>query len=449
MIRTLTPRMPGMVTLGMLAVGVLAAIGIISLSGTKTGVALALMATIGPLGAYAAIVAPLVFPFTLFVLLVPFDNLLAMDAFGTLTRLLAIACGCSILLWLIRTRRAIMPDRSLVVWGIFAIWCLTSLVWAIDPQTSYPHLLTLFQLIALYAVASFVPIERRALRVVLVAVVLSGVIAGAYGAYLFHSGADLQVGGRLRLQNDENNVIDPNQFAAALILPISLGLVALVRARGLLVRTGAALALVIMGAGIAVSGSRGALISVTALLLWIVFRTRAYVLAGGVGLGALSVALALSNTIITRFSTASATGGAGRVDIWRVGISALHQHFWYGAGFANFPLAFDQAFLTVTERYFTHWHRAPHDLMLETAVELGIVGVAIMLTGWWLQFRSVGAIPRFDNLYGARIGVEAALIGLFISGIFLDIITTKYLWLAFVVAMLVRNAALSRVKAQQ
>jgi len=432
----------------MLTLGIFAALGIIVLSGTKTGVALALAASIGPLGAYAAICAPLVFPFTLFVVLVPFDNLLSTDAFGTITRMLAIACGVSIVLWLIRTRRAIMPDRALFVWCLLAFWALATLAWAIDTDTASTHLFTLFQLLALYAAASFVPVERRALRVVLFAVICSGVAAAVYGIILFRSGTDVSANGRLVITNDENT-IDPNQFAAALILPISIALVNLVNGRSITTRTGCMLALIVMGGGIAVSGSRGGLLGVCAVFLYVFFRTRVRLLAAGIGLGALSIALAFSNNVLTRFSTATATGGAGRVDIWRVGLSALREHLWFGAGFANFPVAFDQAFLSVTEKYFTHWHRAPHDILISTGVELGVLGLVLLLLGWWTQFRALRQIARADRLYNARVALEAALIGLFIASLFLDILTTKYLWLAFTVVMLVRNAAVAPAKAHQ
>ena len=425
----------------MLLLGVMATLGITALAGTKTGVALALAAVLGPLAGYGAICAPLVFPFTAYIALVPFDNLLALPAFGTLTRLLAIACGGSIVLWLIRTRRFIPPDRALVFWIALTAWAAASLGWAIDPNDSYAHLFTTLQLLELYAAISFVPIERRTLRVVLIAIVFSGAFAASYGVYVFRHGIDVNAGnGRLWLQND-NSIVDPNQFAAALLLPCALALAGFLRAKSWTLWLGSSAALVVMGLGIAVSGSRGAVLALAAVLLYLVLRLRTGLLAAGVAVGALSCALTFSSDLVQRFSIAASTDGAGRLDIWRVGLHAFRDYFWFGAGYSNFPLAYDQSFLTVSEHHYTWWHRAPHNILLSTGVELGIVGLVLFLIAYAQQFRTLRVVGRQDPLFTVRVAVEGALIGLFVAGLFLDILYTKYFWLALMLAMLVRNAA--------
>ncbi|MGB6985796.1 MAG: O-antigen ligase family protein [Candidatus Aquilonibacter sp.] len=440
MIRSLV-RPPLLVTTGMLVLGAFAALGITALAGTKTGVALALAAVLGPLAVYGAICEPLVFPFTFYVMLAPFDNLMGAPAFGTLARLLAIVCGASIVLWLIRTRRAVAPDRAILLWGLLWVWSAASLTWAADPVVGYSQLFTLGQLLALYVVVSLVPLDKRTLHIVLASVVLSGTVAAGYGAYLFSRGMDLR-GGRLFLSID-NNPMDPNQFAAALLLPIALALIGLLQARSLALRAAYTGALLVMWTGIAVSGSRGAVVAAAVVLIYIMLRARTSLLASGVALAVISSALALNGNIASRFSIAASTGGAGRLDIWRVGLIAFRNHFWFGAGYANFPIAFDQAFLEISEHQYTFWHRAPHNILLSAGVELGVVGLVILVAAWIVQFRALRAISRHDALYGVRIAAEAAVIGLFMAGMFLDILTFKYLWLAFMVVMLIRNAALA------
>ncbi|HTU70961.1 MAG TPA: O-antigen ligase family protein [Candidatus Baltobacteraceae bacterium] len=446
MIRSLV-RPPQIAGAGISLLAVFAMLGITALSGTKTGVALALAAALGPLAAYAAICRPFVFPYALFVVLVPFDNLLALDAFGTLTRLIAIASGGAILLWLIRTRRAIMPDRAIVYWALLTAWSAATVTWAIDPSASYAHLFTFCQLVGIYAVVSFVPIDSRMLRFTMAAAIVGGCLASGYGTYVFRQGLDIAGGDRLFLAND-NSIIDPNQFAAALILPIALSMVGLIRARSTALRCGCGLALLIMGGGIAVSGSRGGLLGVAVALIYVIVRDRKRILGAFIGLAALSAALLFDSNVINRFSNAASTGGAGRVDIWRVGLSALRDHFWFGAGISNFSVAYDQSFLTVSEHYYTRWHRAPHNLLLSTSVELGIVGLVILLAAWYFQFRSMRSVPMYGELSGPRIGVEGALLGLFVAAMFLDVMYTKYIWLAFMLAMMVRNAAVAPARTQ-
>jgi O-antigen ligase len=448
MIRSLA-RPSQVVTAAMLALGAVAALGITVLAGTKTGVALALAAALGPVAAYCAICTPMVFPFTLYVMLVPFDNLLATSAtFGTLTRLFAMVCGAAILIWLLRTRRAIMPDRSVFVWGLLWLWSAASLIWAIDPVFGFTHLLTFAQLLALYLAVSLVPIERRALRIVVAAVVLGGVIAAAYGTYLFTHGVDT-LQSRLFLSNDSENQVDPNHFAAALILPTALALTGLLRTRSLWLRVVFAVTLLAMGAGIAVSGSRGGMLAVAIVLIYVMMRARTNLLAAGVAVALLGSALMLNaGSIGSRIAEAGATGGAGRLDIWRVGFVAFKEHIWIGAGYGNFPLAFDDAFIKVFEGHYTHWHRAPHNILVSAGVELGIVGLLIFLAAWFVQFRALRGIKRADPLYSLRIAGEGALIGLFVAGLFLGTMDYKYQWLAFMLVMLIRNAALAPVRTQ-
>jgi O-antigen ligase len=427
---------------GMFVLAVFSALGLTVYSGTKTGVVLALMAALGPLGAYAAIVAPLVFPFSLFVVLVPFDNLLAMNAFGTATRLLAMACGACLVFWLLRTRQAIAPDRAMWWWLLLAVWAATSMIWAIDPDASVAHMLTLCQLLSLYGALSLMPIERRTLYIILAATVLSGALASAYGSYVFRHGIDVGAQGRLFLANaSDNDAIDPNHFGAALILPVAVALMGALRARSAWMQTACIGALLVMGAGIAISGSRGAAVALALTMLYIIYRLRTRLLAAGVALAALCAALAVDSNLVSRFATAASSGGAGRLDIWRIGLAAFREYFWVGAGYSNFPLAYDRAFISVFETHYTFWHRAPHNILLSIGVELGIVGLAIFLVCWFMQFRAMRSIRRDDPLFAVRTAVEGAILGLFVAGFFLDVITTKYLWLAFMLAMLVRNAA--------
>src|SRR5579863_9914200 len=449
MIRRFAARPNVLVAAVVVVLALLSALGAIALSGTKTGVALALAAAAGPFAVYGALFAPFAFPFAAFVLLVPFDNLLSVAAFGTLTRALAVACGGAFVLYLLRTRRIIVPDRALVLWMLFCTWALASAMWAIDPEASYAHLFTLFQLLALYGVASIMPVARTSLGIVIAAVIASGASAGLYGAYVFHhAGAQVSANGRLFLAND-TNIVDPNHFSAALILPIVMALVAVLGTTSKWMRFGLLVALIAMGGGIAVSGSRGGLLGVAAAVIYVFLRSQNRLQSALFGLGGLGIALAVYGNVLNRFSTAASSGGAGRTDIWRVGLSALHDHFWVGAGFSNFPLAFDRAFLTVSEHYYTNWHRAPHNILISAAVELGIVGLLLLLVAWREQFRSLAIVPRGHWLYSTRLGLEGALIGIFVAGMFLDVLTTKYLWLTFMLCALVRNASLAPEKVTQ
>ncbi|MGZ3541035.1 MAG: hypothetical protein ACXVAF_07570, partial [Vulcanimicrobiaceae bacterium] len=45
-----------------------------------------------------------------------------------------------------------------------------------------------------------------------------------------------------------------------------------------------------------------------------------------------------------------------------------------------------------------------------------------------------------DARYPMRVALEAALIGLFVAAMFVDMMIWKYLWLAFILVAMTRNA---------
>lgn len=424
--------------------GALGAYAAVALAGTKTGAVLAAACIFGPALLYAAIISPLAFPFIPYIAVVPFDNLLAMSAFGSLTRLLAMACAAAMLFYLLRTRRAVSAPRLMIVWIVYYLWMFASTLWAIDSQASFDLLPTALQLFGLYFIASLMPVKEKELKHIVIAIILSFVGAAAYGAYLFHSGSAVGAGGRLWLSNSDNAMIDPNHFATALLLPAALTIVgALVSTRWsskLLYIAG----LLILLAGFGVSGSRGAMMGLLGVVVFLFFRLP-YRRQFAFVFGALAVALIpFLPQLFAHFQEGFASGGEGRTGIWKVGLHAFGQYWLTGAGFNNFPQAYDQSFISVAERYYTHWHRAPHDLLLGTSVELGVIGLGLLLAAWFGHFSVLKHIGRDHRLFGLRCAAEAALVGLFVAALFLDVMAMKYAWLVFIFAMLVRNASLER-----
>jgi hypothetical protein len=255
------------------ALGAVAALAAVALAGTKTGLALALGTTLGPALAYTAIVAPLAFPFTAFVALVPFDNVLNPDGTGTVTRLLAIASGLALLFYIVRTGRVVRPSGWLFTWVALYAWMASSAFWALDSAAVFALFPTAVQLLALYVSVSLFPADARALRWVVGTALIGGVLAAGYGAYLFTHGLDVGKGDRLWITTDTGNFVDPNHFAAALILPFALSLALTLYARKWWHALFGIAALIAVSEGIIVSASRGAIIGVAAILVYALVRS--------------------------------------------------------------------------------------------------------------------------------------------------------------------------------
>ncbi len=434
----------------LVALCVTCAWGAVALAGTKTGLALALIVALGPVAFYAALTAPIIFPFSLFLVMIPFDNLLVIGPFGTLTRVLGLACAAALAVKLLLSRRYVLADKAVLAWIPFLLISIASVTWAMDTDKALTFVGTLLQLFALYALVSFMPIDRKTLGIVITAIIVGGVLAGVYGAYLFHNGQGVSADGRLFI-NTGTQRIDPNHFAASLLVPFALALTAFLEARGFAFRTFAITALVLIAGGLLVSGSRGGIVSSLVVMAYLFAHSgrRKQLILIGITVAGCAVAVAAFGTIFMRFSQIVATGGAGRLGIWKVSAVAFMHHPLLGAGVGNFSNSYDQAYLTVpafTMRILegAYWNIAPHNDIVWVAVELGTLGIITLTYAWWMQYRSVRGITSSSDLYPLRIAVEAAVLAQFVDGLFLGTLTYKYLWLAFMLAMIVRNAELDK-----
>ncbi len=422
-----------------------AGLPLIAMSGRKLGIGLTLSAAFGPIALYAAIVAPIVFPFGLYVLVTPFDNLTTVGTFGSATKAFAILSVFALLLYQLRIRKTATPSRSNLWWIIVFSWMALTEMWAIDQQTGVQRLTSVVLLLLLYLVVAATPITRRELWITFALTIVGGTLAALYGVHLARNGLMMGDSGRLALViENSNSFIDPNHYAASLITPICLSLMLILRARSWVRAVPFVLIMGVMMLGIAYAASRGSVLALATVFLYFIIRStkkiRLFVFAG-----IASVPLiALSPFIISRFTKAISTGGAGRLSIWRVGLRALHEYWLLGAGYANFPFAYDKHLLEVFQPYFAQWHRVAHSLIISTAVETGIFGLLLMLGAWFAQYKMLRRIDRHDDLYDVRVALEAALVGLFICSIFLDVMSEKYIWLAFMLIALTYTASKER-----
>jgi O-antigen ligase len=426
--------------------GVIGGWASVILSGTKTGVALALAAIFGPISVYYALTAPLLFPFGLYVIAVPFDYIMPVTAFGTLTKVLGLAAGFALLVYLARAGYALKPPPVLFIWAALVVWTAMTAFWAIDVTTVFRMMPTLAQLVILYAVISIYPAGRRDVKFVLGAALVGGLIAAASGAYLFHSGLDTQQG-RLFYGASagaaRQTQIDPNHFVAGLLLPAALTLVGTLSANRILPKLAWGGAFLLLMAGETVAASRGGAVALAVMVLFLFVRSRWKLqLAAFISLAGI-LSLFYEGQLWSRFSTANSAAnlqsGSGRLDIWHVGLLALKSHWLLGAGFYNFPYAYNQALLQA-HTTFTKWALAPHDVLIGTSVELGLIGLALVLAGWYMQFRMLSIVPPESDDYPLRLAIEAATLGLFVAAIFLDMLATKYLWLTFIAGTLLYNS---------
>jgi O-antigen ligase len=320
-------------------------------------------------------------------------------------------------------------------------------------------------LIALLIAVAVLPAERSDLRRLRLALVVGGAAIGAYAAALIVSGAGLPAQGvSERFSLAAEGAGNPNQLAAALLLPLMAALDVVMdpwpgQARR--ERIVGVVGLVLTTIAIVLSGSRGgvaaAVVSFAAALLlysrwrpWSRARVRS-VVAVTVAAAVVVVTIALTIWAVfptsraaaivfsdpVRRLTASETGASGRTEIWTGGLVACRSHCAFGAGIGGFRDAYSDAFPFSGATRNVGGERPAHNVYLEMAVELGVVGLVLFAVAvsleWWTvrRFRDVVLAPA----------VAAAVVGVLVTDVFEGFLWLKHAWLPFVVLRVIENAS--------
>lgn len=385
---------------------------------------------------------PIVVPFAAYLAMVPFDNLLQTGG-GTITKFLGLACAVTVLLVLLNRNYVVNPPIAVGLWGAFMVWNAMSLLWSQDPGFRPELLVQTVELFVLYFIFSMLKIRRADLNVLLTAVVVGGAACAVYGVWLFTHGTQIQndsaLSHRLTIVLRPGSFINADHFAAALVFPIALAMVAALHYRGWL-KVASAAVLIVLLSGIYATATRGSLVAVGAIWLYLIifYRHRIQLAL----LGALGLAATIPfPSMWLRFIDPSQGDAGGRFGIWGIAWAAFKPHWAFGIGTEQFRLAYSQAYLaTAKEAHGMHrWQEDAHNLIVSTGVELGVVGLILIAAAWFYQIRVGKDVPPSSPLFMWRIALEAATIGLLIDAMALDIMFYKYLWITFTLGVLVRN----------
>ncbi|MFI4887215.1 MAG: O-antigen ligase family protein [Burkholderiales bacterium] len=410
---------------------------------TRGEIAIAVLCAISPALLAAALLRPILFPYAAYAILVPLDTLLSTGSDGTIPKVLGMLSGIALVIYVIRRQAFVVPSRANLASIAFTIAFAASLLWTISPDSGHINLQTLAELVLVYTCVCIVPIDRFDLKTILGAIVLGGVGVAIYGIWMFRhanpTGFDAQAV-RLFFRSG-GQTLDINTYADAMLLPIGIALWAWLVETSTIKRVAIIAALGVMTYAVLLAASRDALIAIGILLLYVAWRSplrkRLWPFA------ALAIAGSLLHTDVwKRFGEAQATGGAGRLSIWHVGVKAFEAHPFFGWGGGSFSDAYDRFYLSVYQNYNAGWDRASHNLLLHYGVEMGIVGTLLVAGVWLLQIRQARELEAYPALRELAIALTGVLLALAFASLFIDLYLAKILWLAFGVVGQARSYAL-------
>jgi len=223
------------------------------------------------------------------------------------------------------------------------------------------------------------------------------------------------------------------------MVPLALAIAELASDKGLFEKAMMLVSAGIISFAILLTMSRGALLGLAAMAVVYVWESQMklplLLLMGSLvsSVAGLSM-LALPPLFLVRLENALVTGGAGRLDIWAAGLNALKHFLLQGAGMANFEVAYQQ--VAGFAPTFRGYSRAAHNIYLQIAVELGIVGFALFAFAVFAHVRRLHRPRSFfwRNPEPMAIACMSMIAGMLVSAFFVGLLWIKSFWLVWILS---------------
>jgi O-antigen ligase len=334
---------------------------------------------------------------------------------------------------------ATYPGAAVLLVG-FLTWVALSGLWAEDTGEVQSALWRYALNAVLFLIVFSAIRTRKNLVYVLCAFLLGAVAAGVYG--LAFTSSVVPIEGRLTGTN-----LDPNELAAVLVagMALSVGLAANLRDPVLRLLSLAGGGFCFLAAML--TGSRGGLVATACMLVAAVvfggrWRGRLVVLGIVVALlGGFYITALAPSTVRERFTQTAGLSPEqeGRTTIWTVAERMVEAHPVEGVGAGNFQVSskkyvLQPGSLARSDEIFIG-NKVTHNTYLQTAAELGVIGLVLFLgiiafSFWCL----VAAAQRFRRLRDIRAealtrSLIVAMVGLLAADFFISEMFSKQLWL--------------------
>jgi O-antigen ligase len=353
---------------------------------------------------------------------IPFENAGPLEIVGSTTKIVGLAFAAAYLLHRGRSLRLGLPG----FWGwALIIWIAASPLWAVDRSSAFSLALTQVQLFAITVlVADLVRQRSETTQLIAWTYTVSATVTGAIGIVNYLVNRSALPDGRAEAFAGQGA-----PQLAAMLVPAFLwcAWIALRRVSLLAIVCGW-----ISGLAIIVSGTRSAWVAVAAAFLLAFLprlsAPRRRLLIGAILLGSVTLLVlpGVGDVLVERTATAIASGGTGRTAIWAVGLESVPDHPLMGIGFGQFPTVITpenvRSIALPVQTDVVDAPIGPHNLVVGTIVELGVVGVLLLFGFAW---RLLGSAAEWDPAFA----VQSIVLAFAVQSLFLGIFNLKQVWL--------------------
>ncbi len=297
---------------------------------------------------------------------------------------------------LIRRKRVFRLEPVDIAAAAFAFVLLTGGVISASPASLMPAFLYVGFLCAYFLVVGLIRSTEWLTRCT-VASVVSAVLISVYGLFTYFTGTaemapawlDTNLFGSIR-GRAYATLENPNMYGEylALVIPLAFGI--LLRRWGGMRKSVTVLSLGILGAGLLCSWSRGALLALLlAMIVFMFMWHRRAVFLVFAGLAAVPfLPLVLPEAVVSRYfdiGNMADSSTSYRVGGWQAAFEMLKNNFLAGIGIGREPWA------SIYPRYALMSQESTphaHNLYLQIAMEVGIVGLFVFIAFLFLLYQS-------------------------------------------------------------
>ena len=335
-------------------------------------------------------------------------------------------------------RLPLLPrEQPLFFWAVIALILFSgsSTLWATAPGETKSALGRLLLVAGLALVTYTAASSRQGFRTIIQGYLLGSAITSFYSVF---SGTYIQTG---RLAG----LFDPNFFAAELIPAILIACFLFVTAESRRTRWLSAGVAAVDLVAFVLTQSRGGIAGLAVALLValaVAGRARPRVLALLLVLVAVGLGYYLTYRPAHVFQSGEAGGvsatSSGRTDEWQVAVRMFRDHPLGGVGLGSYreaePAYATQTFNLSFTQFIVTFRQLAHNMYLQVAAELGLVGLILFFTILALPLHlAARTLARFERVpaeleFSAR-GLFAGVVGLLAAYVFLSADLEKPLWL--------------------
>lgn len=311
------------------------------------------------------------------------------------------------------------------------------------PGASVAYIMNVYyQMAILFVVVTILFLDQKASRVVILALVAEVSVAGLLPMILGTQGR-FAIG----------YTYDQNETAAlfALMIPWAIFVIATEKGWRRLVGL---IAVPLYIYGIIKTGSRGGLLAIAAMVPFLIYLAppkRRAIFGLAIVMGAVATSLSLDARTLERFKKAfdseeyNYTTEDGRINIWKRGLGYIASNPIQGVGINGFQY---KELETKTNKGFGIRQAAAHNMYIQVAAELGLVGFGGLMAMVWFGWRGCSKVrKRLKGLLNSNAGkdihteilranmAQAALLSVLFTGFFLSLGYSAILYFALAAAV--------------